>query len=287
MTISSRVSKPACSLAITMNTMDLTSGVVACKGKRKDMEDTYCRYAMQNSNLYAVFDGHGGSQVATQAAHLLPLTFDTALGLPAAITAVDELLCPDTRDEVGSTVVAAVVDPGYIYIAHAGDSRAVLVNGGDVRFSTTDHKADNEAEADRIRANGGSVFYYHGALRVGGQLVMTRALGDHALRSAGVTAEADTICMDRLLGDDLLILATDGLWDVMQNQEAASLVCRCMQRAAEKGVTRSAALRIAATVLTRAAIKRGSSDDVTAMVIDVQLPQAHVPIMGLVPALSA
>lgn len=283
--------------------MDLTSGVKALQGMRPSMEDTHCRCNVQNLNLYAVFDGHGGDQVAKQAAHLLPLMFAAVPGdvrsrLQAAITAVDERLCKETSAHVGSTALAAVVDHQFVYIANVGDSRGVLLNNDGIRFITRDHKADDATEAERIRAKGGHVFYNQQAHRVMGGLAMTRALGDHAFRSVGVTAEAETIRIDRLAGDDILILATDGLWDVMSNEQAALLVRTCMRKASDKGATRSAALRITAAVLTRTAIeRRGSRDNVTVMVVDVQLPKQHFPMgashlekmpsLTLVPAISA
>lgn len=64
--------------------------------------------------------------------------------------------------------------------------------------------------------------------------------------------------MERRKDDELLLLASDGLWDVLSNQEAASLAKRCLQRAHARGANRETAARIAATVLTRAAVDRGS-----------------------------
>jgi len=69
--------------------------------------------------------------------------------------------------------------------------------------------------------------------------------------------------------DELLLLASDGLWDVLTNQEACSLAKRCLRRARQRGATRQSAARIAATVLTRAAVDRGSRDNVTVVVVDL------------------
>jgi hypothetical protein len=104
--------------------------------------------------------------------------------------------------------------------------------------------------------------------------------------------------LKRVEEDDFLLLASDGLWDVMSNavsraaqklpatvnllgagmhgftwlpaQEAISLAMRCMQRAWERGGSRKAAVRVAATVLTRAAVDRGSKDNVTVVIIDLK-----------------
>ena len=69
--------------------------------------------------------------------------------------------------------------------------------------------------------------------------------------------------------DELLLLASDGLWDVLTNQEAVNLAQRCLKRARQRGASRQAAARVAASVLTRAAVDQGSSDNVTVVVIDL------------------
>ncbi len=74
--------------------------------------------------------------------------------------------------------------------------------------------------------------------------------------------------------DELLLLASDGLWDVLTNQEACSLAKRCLRRARQRGATRQSAARIAATVLTRAAVDRGSRDNVTVVVVDLMSGEA-------------
>ncbi len=48
---------------------------------------------------------------------------------------------------------------------------------------------------------------------------------------------------------------------------------RCLQRSIDKGTSRKAAVRVAATVLTRAAVDRGSKDNVTVVIIDLKTPQ--------------
>ena len=89
--------------------------------------------------------------------------------------------------------------------------------------------------------------------------------------------------LSRRQEDELLLLASDGLWDVLTNQEACSLAKRCLRRARQRGATRHSAARIAATVLTRAAVDRGSRDNVTVVVVDLssgelamRLGQPHI-----------
>lgn len=74
--------------------------------------------------------------------------------------------------------------------------------------------------------------------------------------------------------DEILLLASDGLWDVLNNQEACTLAKRCLRRARQRGASRQSAARIAATVLTRAAVDRGSRDNVTVSTADTRKPRS-------------
>lgn len=169
---------------------------------------------------------------------------------------------------VGSTAVVALVGGTKYCIANCGDSRAVLYRGGKAMQLTDDHKPEREDEAERVEKAGGQVLYWNGH-RVMGVLAMSRAIGDHMLRPY-VIPEPEVTIVSRHAEDELLLLASDGLWDVMNNQEASSLAARCLKRAQERGASRKAAARIAASVLTRAAMDRGSKDNITVVIVDLQ-----------------
>lgn len=78
------------------------------------------------------------------------------------------------------------------------------------------------------------------------------------------------LCLQRCPDDELLILATDGLWDVFSCQEATTLALRSTIRARQRGASSSAACRVGASVLVRGAIERGSRDNITVAVIDLR-----------------
>lgn len=69
--------------------------------------------------------------------------------------------------------------------------------------------------------------------------------------------------------DEFLVLASDGLWDALSDKEVCDLARRCFNRAKERGAERDTASRVAASVLMRAALDRGSSDNITVTVIDL------------------
>ncbi|KIZ03468.1 hypothetical protein MNEG_4488, partial [Monoraphidium neglectum] len=185
-----------------------------------------------------------------------------------------DLAGTEVGELVGSTAVVAVIGRGEVHLAHCGDSRAVLCRKGAAISLTTDHKPDRSDEAARVKASGGRVVFKAGTHRVMGLLAMSRALGDHFLRPY-VIADPEITSFQRSSDDELLILATDGLWDVFAAQEAVNLALRSAQRARARGASRTAACRVASGVLMRAAVTRGSRDNITVVVVD--LKQEHGP----------
>lgn len=132
------------------------------------------------------------------------------------------------EERSGTTAVTAFVTPQTIIFANCGDSRAVLASNKTVRFGTYDHKPCNEEEKKRIENAGGSVMIR----RVNGSLAVSRALGDYDYKNVSglppteqlVSAEPDLSVMDRSEEDEFLILACDGVWDVMTNEEVVSYI---------------------------------------------------------------
>ncbi|GMH39927.1 hypothetical protein BSKO_07831 [Bryopsis sp. KO-2023] len=188
------------------------------------------------------------------------------------MTTDKEFIQDDQSALVGSTAVVSLVGPKNVFVGYCGDSRAVLCRNGRALPLTVDHKPERDDETERVQDAGGQVLFFNGA-RVMGLLAMSRAIGDRSLRPF-VIPDPEVTIIHRLPEDELLILATDGLWDVVSNQEACTLAMRCMQRAREKGACEANAARLTATVLTRAAMDRGSRDNITVVVVDLR-PSLH------------
>jgi serine/threonine protein phosphatase PrpC len=66
-------------------------------------------------------------------------------------------------------------------------------------------------------------------------------------------------------GDDFLVIASDGLWDTVTSQEAADIVFRCVEKMG---------LQSCAEVLTATAMRKGSMDNITVLVIDLRCHRA-------------
>ncbi|KAK3138587.1 hypothetical protein QOZ80_5AG0370790 [Eleusine coracana subsp. coracana] len=209
-----------------------------------------------------------------------------------------ELKTPPARcDLVGSTAVVAVVGATQVVVANAGDSRAVLSRGGVPVPLSVDHKPDRPDELERIQAAGGRVIYWDGA-RVLGVLAMSRAIGDGYLKPF-VTSDPEVTVTERTDDDECLILASDGLWDVVTNETACQVVRACFRSngppppppgarpndvlpappsdaasAPVKGVDDKAdsdrACADAALLLTKLALARRSADNVSVVVVDLR-----------------
>merc|ERR1719215_1611214 len=122
-----------------------------------------------------------------------------------------------------------------VYTAHLGDSRAVLSRGGFATrlTSVSDHKATDPLEAKRVVEAGGQIIND----RVNGMLAMTRALGDHQLKmpilpNDVVSNVPDISSTDVGPHDSFVMLACDGVWDVMNDQQAVELVVESLRELA-------------------------------------------------------
>lgn len=188
--------------------------------------------------------------------------------LDAFIRTDDQFRGDDVSALVGSTAVIVLVGQRYYLVANCGDSRAVLCRSGQAHPLTVDHKPEREDEMARVEKAGGQVWFWNGA-RVMGVLAMSRAIGDRSLRPY-VIPDPEVSIVPRTADDTLIIIATDGLWDVVSDQEACTLAMKCLDRAQQKGATEADAARLTATVLIRAAMDRGSRDNITVVVIDLR-----------------
>ncbi len=88
--------------------------------------------------------------------------------------------------------------------------------------------------------------------------------------------------IERSLDDELVVLASDGLWDVLSNQEVTDIALRCLDNADESGVQGVAAAKKAAASLAKAALDRGTRDNVTVLVIDLRQQQGNSQRSGMV-----
>ncbi|KAK7347839.1 hypothetical protein VNO80_22378 [Phaseolus coccineus] len=184
---------------------------------------------------------------------------------------------PVAAETAGSTAVVAILSETLIIVANCGDSRTVLYRGKEAMALSSDHKPNREDERARIEAAGGRVIHWKG-YRVLGVLAMSRSIGDRYLKP-WIIPEPEVNIVRREKSDQCLILASDGLWDVMTNEEACEVARKRIlvwhKKFGENGATglgegADPAAQSAAEYLTKLAIHRGSQDNISVIVIDLK-----------------
>ncbi|KAK9715710.1 hypothetical protein RND81_06G184300 [Saponaria officinalis] len=184
---------------------------------------------------------------------------------------------PIAPETVGSTAVVAIVCPTHIIVGNCGDSRAVLCRGKAPMPLSVDHKPDRKDEWDRIEALDGKVIQWNG-YRVCGVLAMSRSIGDWYLKP-WIIPDPEVTILQRTKEDDCLILASDGLWDVLTNEE----VCEAARRRIllwhkkngsnailDRGKGIDLAAQAASDYLSKLALQKGSKDNITVIVVDLK-----------------
>ena len=180
---------------------------------------------------------------------------------------------PHHARHAGTTALVVAIGPTSLVVANAGDCRAVLCRSGKALTLTTDHKPSLRAEFERIVAAGGRIIRpaANGPLRVCSPdgrtgLAVSRGLGDHDFKDPRfcptgaplLSPEPDVVevPLHRSGGvDEFVILASDGLWDVMDGQQAVDMVRAVPQP------------QLASNILAREATACGSQDNVTVVVV--------------------
>ncbi|KAM8837584.1 protein phosphatase 1bb isoform 1-T1 [Spinachia spinachia] len=232
----------------------LRYGLSSMQGWRVEMEDAHTAvvglpHGLTDWSFFAVYDGHAGSRVANYCSghlleHILSGGADFSSGsgsvegvkdgIRSGFLNIDEYMrsFADLRqglDRSGSTAVCVLLSPSHLYFINCGDSRAVLSRDAKVGFSTQDHKPCNPREKERIQNAGGSVMIQ----RVNGSLAVSRALGDYDYKCVDgkgpteqlVSPEPEVCVLERAAeGDEFVVLACDGIWDVMSNEELCDFV---------------------------------------------------------------
>ncbi|KAL3652574.1 hypothetical protein CASFOL_002255 [Castilleja foliolosa] len=214
--------------------------------------------------LFAIFDGHLSREVPDYLkSHLFnnilnETDFWTATenAIRRAYRITDSTILERAKDlgKGGSTAVTAIlINCHKLVVANVGDSRAVICKNGVAKQLSIDHEPEMERET--IENKGGFVTKFPGDVpRVDGQLAVARAFGDKSLKEH-LSSEPD-VTVDVIDDDtEFLILASDGIWKVMSNQEAVD--CIRQVKDAKKAAKR----------LNDEALARRSTDDISCVVV--------------------
>jgi serine/threonine protein phosphatase PrpC len=210
----------------------------------------------KDTRIYGVLDGHGenGHLVSRRCRENFPhFIMSTNIKMDLAFNMMHNDLTASDIDVrcSGATCVIAVVQNGKVVVYNCGDSRAVLgrrTQNGSITAQplSNDHKPDKPEERKRILSFGGHlgcrqvlvnqgnrgpvsmpvgpcrVWYQHRGETLG--LAMSRSLGDAVVHKFGVSAEPEVIEHIIEDNDEFVIIATDGVWDVVDNNHAVQMI---------------------------------------------------------------
>ncbi|KAG6608311.1 putative protein phosphatase 2C 60, partial [Cucurbita argyrosperma subsp. sororia] len=133
----------------------------------------------------------------------------------------------------GCTACVAIIRNNKLIVANAGDSRCVISRKGQAHSLSRDHKPDLEIERDRILKAGGFIH----AGRVNGSLNLARAIGDMEFKQNKflpaekqiITANPDVTTVELCDDDEFIVIACDGIWDCMSNQQLVDFIHEQLQ----------------------------------------------------------
>lgn len=273
---------------------------------RTEMQDSYDAKIEPGYAFFAVYDGHGskGAVISKFAASNLQknllqdpeINKDIKKALESSFIKTYNSLNKDDSYNSGTTAIVAYIKDNKIYIANAGDSRAVLASGTKI-ISSVDHKPNEKNEIARLDYINkqkekllakkaiwqecriketqpgniwrmeikGKIKFINGEYMIfpdaNGEwmqtLAMSRALGDKYLVPC-VGPWPDITEHNLTDQEDYLILASDGIWDDVTNKEAVEIVRKFDD------------VKKAAGYLVDLAKKRGSQDNITIIVVDLK-----------------
>ena len=216
-----------------------------------------------NKILFGLFDGHGGDQVSKYLQKYLPIYMKQNLpftnyfqGFSNLFKLLDEkvrdLNCPDAGSTATLVYIERQNNKKYLYCINIGDSRCIIINKNGIMRLSKDDRIDDPSEKERIAKEGGVI--YNG--RIYGILMLSRCFGDWGIKNYGVSCEPH-IAKIEINDDDLfLVMATDGVWDFMSDEEFKVLM---------EG--NHNALDVCKDIIIES-MRKGSSDNISCFVIN-------------------
>lgn len=210
-------------------------------GVRRNTNQDYVYFSEKNvgnlPNILIVADGMGGhkaGEVASEQAVNAVLqsinenenTDKISLIERAISVANEKVLCMATSDEkfkgMGTTLVVATLEDGILYVANVGDSRLYLMDDSGIRQITRDHSLVQEmvsiGELDKESAKTHSR-----------KNVITRAIGVEK----NIMADFFEV---EVKEKDIILLCSDGLTNMVEDNEIKSIIDRYAGRSLEDAV---------------------------------------------------
>lgn len=149
----------------------------------------------------------------------------------------------------GTTALCLILCNNTLTVANIGDSRAMLCRGGKPEYLSEDQVAGRQDEQERMHCSGHAsrLIQHDGDWRIGSVgLAVTRSIGDYDMKLQGVIADPElTETLVDPESDSFVVLASDGVWDVMTGEDVIDVVmgtvkqpAMCAQRIVMEALTR-------------------------------------------------
>lgn len=236
-------------------------------GMRPYQEDRYVNFKFKKLNVYCIFDGHGGSQVSEFCKSNIENVFKYISNI-YGINDINDIIrrVYITLEKAilqlglssGSTCLIVIVTDDKVYFSNAGDSMAMVkTKGNNLLSKSYEHKVDDPNEKARIINAGGTITYDTGMARING-INLSRSLGD--IHSKKYIIGAPYITSMKKSNVDYIFLASDGIWDVMSNNDVDNILKQKNYRIGKQGLQH----------LINIAQLNGSTDNITVTFIKVK-----------------
>lgn len=213
-------------------------------GKRPTFEDTFkiksnlsTKFKNEIISYFAVFDGHGGNETSKYCELFLHKELEKLINcetkvdinilkkcITQAIENLDKTIYTE-KIQSGTTANICLIFNNNLLCANVGDSRSILCRNNNVIPLSFDHKPNNEHEYNRIIKTNGFVQNQ----RLNGRLAVSRAIGDNMFKDLDIN-KSPLISTPEILefilskNDKFIVIACDGLWDVMTNEEVKNYI---------------------------------------------------------------
>lgn len=249
--------------------------------RREQQEDRVSRRVVAGGTWYAVFDGHGGPEVADFLKYNLHKYFeeaqaDTIKGkMEAAFKRADECEFVRKHENVGSTASVVFIKDGTAHFAHVGDSLIFLKKGSGISFVTEPHRTTNAVEVARIdtlngvEKRGDSVdqgrFIVRGCR---GGIGVSRSIGDYKYNKEKqvIIFEPEYSEIALTSENKFLVLMTDGVSDFVTPDAIASTLPEEIDKNLD------ALVQELGNTVQAANAQDKKADNATIMVVDLQTP---------------
>ncbi|ODV80427.1 protein phosphatase 2C [Suhomyces tanzawaensis NRRL Y-17324] len=267
------------------------------RNKMEDVHTYIANFAERvDWGYFAIFDGHAGKDTARWCGNNMHTLLEREIDLQEdqrnsnmtdhlynSFVKADELIGKEGAGNSGSTAAVAVLrwetddkvqdkeengrpkdskfdfTPGnnhrrMLYTSNVGDLRIILCRNGQPFRLSYDHKATDSNEINRIKETGGLIMKN----RVNGVLAVTRSLGDSYMKDL-VIGKPFTTSTEITKDDEFMILACDGVWDVLSDLKACQFVSSVLAATGEP--------QTAAKKLCQLAMDNSTTDNVTVMIV--------------------